>query len=67
MHHRDGFLVNNALPLCERCNRSKSDKHYRAFFTPQDLLRILENNAKMNEQLNEKKLSKYKRPAGQRG
>lgn len=53
MEHRDGFMVNNAIPLCETCNRAKSDRDYRSFFTSQDLLRVLEKNAKMNERLNQ--------------
>lgn len=57
MQHRDGFVVNNAIPLCETCNRSKSDKNYRSFFSQYDLLRILERNAKMNERLNQTKIA----------
>lgn len=61
MLHRDGFKVNNAIPLCESCNRSKSDRSYRNFFSSYELLRVLEFNAKMNERLNENKIYRWMR------
>lgn len=59
MHHREGYRVNNAIPLCESCNRSKSDRSYRSFFSSYELLRVLKFNAKMNERLNENKVYKW--------
>jgi 5-methylcytosine-specific restriction endonuclease McrA len=59
MLHRDGFKVNNALPLCETCNRSKGDRSYRHFFSQYELLRVLEFNAKMNERLNQNKTYRW--------
>ncbi|MDB5037356.1 MAG: endonuclease, partial [Bacteriovoracaceae bacterium] len=61
MRHRSGFYVNNAIPLCESCNRSKSDRHYRAFFSPHDLLRVMELNAKLNDRLNQSKITLFKK------
>lgn len=51
MHHVDGYLVNNAVPLCESCNRGKSDKPYEAFFGPR-LDVILQKNGEMTEFIN---------------
>lgn len=52
MVHKDGFKVNNAIPLCQSCNRSKGKRHYRNFFTEEQLLEILEKNKRMTEILN---------------
>lgn len=56
MEHKDGFLVNNAIPLCESCNRSKSDKSYLDFFSEEQLLEIFEKNVEMTKRLNDKHL-----------
>jgi 5-methylcytosine-specific restriction endonuclease McrA len=56
MLHRDGFIVNNAIPLCESCNRSKSDRDYRSFFSQHDLIRVLELNSQMNLRLNQERV-----------
>lgn len=53
MRHVSGHLVNNAIPLCETCNRSKSDKPYGQFFSAQELIRLFEISATMTKQLNE--------------
>lgn len=42
LRHREGHLINNALPLCQTCNRSKSDQHYSKFFLKSELPRIFE-------------------------
>lgn len=52
MFHREGYWVNNAVPLCHTCNRSKVDKSYRDFFSPDRLLSILERNVEMTRRLN---------------
>jgi len=52
MFHRDGFWVNNAIPLCQTCNRSKLDRSYRLFFAEEQLLGILQRNAEMTKRLN---------------
>lgn len=52
MKHKDGFLVNNAIPLCQNCNRSKSDKNYKNFFSLQKIAEILIKNAEMTKLLN---------------
>lgn len=59
MLRRDGLYVNNAIPLCEACNRAKADRHYRSFFSVPELARILELNAQMNERLNEHRLTHW--------
>ena len=59
MLRRDGFRVNNAIPLCESCNRSKSDRSYKHFFSEQELILTMEKNAKMNDRLNQTKLSNW--------
>jgi 5-methylcytosine-specific restriction endonuclease McrA len=52
MKHKDGHLVNNAVPLCKSCNASKSDEPYKDFFTPEKLLEIFEKNVEMTKRLN---------------
>ncbi len=70
MKHRDGYLINNAVPLCQTCNRSKSDCDYKSFFNESELLAILEKNVLMTRHLNTKsifdeggKIMKQKRAA----
>jgi 5-methylcytosine-specific restriction endonuclease McrA len=52
MFHREGFWVNNAVPLCQTCNRSKLDQSYRIFFTQEQLVTIFERNVEMTRRLN---------------
>jgi 5-methylcytosine-specific restriction endonuclease McrA len=52
MFHKDGFWVNNAIPLCETCNRSKLDRAYHEFFTQERLAYLFQQNAEMTKQLN---------------
>jgi len=54
MFHRDGMWVNNAIPLCETCNRRKRDRSYQDFFTAEQLIDILERNVQMTKRLNER-------------
>lgn len=54
MKHRDGYFVNNAIPLCQTCNRSKSDKSFKLFFSDSELLNILKRNVLMTRRLNGK-------------
>ena len=54
MRNKDGFLVNNAIPLCRTCNRSKSDQDYKSFFSPTELLKIFTINLVMTEYINNK-------------
>jgi 5-methylcytosine-specific restriction endonuclease McrA len=56
MRHREGYLVNNAIPLCQTCNRSKSDKSYKFFFNEGELLTILQKNVLMTKRLNAKSI-----------
>ncbi len=56
MKHREGHLVNNAIPLCQTCNRSKSDDDYKSFFSESELLAILERNVLMTRRLNAKSI-----------
>ena len=53
MYHTDGLWVNNAIPLCETCNRSKLDQSYREFFTEEQLVEIFEKNVQMTKLLND--------------
>lgn len=58
MLHKDGFKVNNAIPLCIKCNRSKGNRRYTDFFTDRDqLVSILAKNKQMTLFLN-KSISK---------
>lgn len=56
MKHRGGYLVNNAVPLCQTCNRSKSDDDYKTFFSESELLVILEKNVTMTDLLNKRSI-----------
>lgn len=54
MRHCEGYLINNAIPLCQTCNRSKSDESYKSFFSESELLTILERNILMTKRLNQR-------------
>ena len=56
MKHSEGYVVNNAIPLCQTCNRSKSDNDYKSFFSESELLAILEKNVLMTRRLNAKSI-----------
>lgn len=51
--HRDGYLVNNAIPLCQSCNRSKGDRPYDHFFDKDQILFLFTKNREMNFLLNQ--------------
>lgn len=50
--HKDGFFVNNAIPLCPHCNRSKGDRLFDEFFTAERLVEIAKLNRKMTDLIN---------------
>lgn len=52
MDHKDGYQVCNAIPLCESCNRSKSDRSYNDFFTIDQLDKIFSANVEITKRLN---------------
>lgn len=54
MRHEDGYFVNNGIPLCQTCNRSKSNRNYKNFFTETELLSIFEKSKIATKMLNEK-------------
>ena len=54
MRHRKGYFVNNAIPLCSTCNRSKSDKSYRKFYSNHELNKLIHKNSAITKILNEK-------------
>jgi 5-methylcytosine-specific restriction endonuclease McrA len=54
MRHVNGHLVNNAVPLCQSCNRGKSDESYRDFFTQAEALALFQKCANMTKRLNER-------------
>jgi 5-methylcytosine-specific restriction endonuclease McrA len=60
MQHVEGYFVNNALPLCEKCNRSKGDQSYRDFFSLDKLAKILVKNLEMTKRLNKIKAKSKK-------
>ncbi len=52
--HKDGYLVNNAVPLCQTCNRSKSDESYEEIFaSEEELYEVLKKNKKMTVMIND--------------
>lgn len=57
MKHREGYFVNNAIPLCQNCNRSKGDRDYNNFFSEEKLLELFTKNAEMTKLINERKTS----------
>ncbi len=50
--HRNGFWVNNAIPLCQSCNRSKGDEGHRSYFDEDTLIEIMRINQEMTRRLN---------------
>lgn len=56
LRHKNGHIINNAIPLCISCNRSKSDKHYKIFFTNDELKVVLEKNLRATKAINQFKL-----------
>lgn len=52
MLHKDGYYVNNCIPLCMYCNKRKSARSRRSFFTPEKLLYIDSVNKKITNLLN---------------
>ncbi|QQZ29748.1 HNH endonuclease [Thiothrix subterranea] len=51
--NKDGYRVNNAIPLCQTCNRSKGDRSYKDFFSEEEILSIFEKNKEMTLVLND--------------
>lgn len=56
MRHRDGYLINNAVPLCASCNRRKSDRPFTEFFDENERLRIFRLNVALTQRLNRRRL-----------
>lgn len=50
--HKDGYLVNNAIPLCQSCNRSKGDRPYNHFFDKEEVITLFTKNKEMTLLLN---------------
>jgi hypothetical protein len=57
--HKDGYLVNNAIPLCQSCNRSKGDRPYNTFFSNEEILSLFTNNREMTLLLNQIQSSEH--------
>ena len=54
--HKNGYLINNAVPLCQTCNRSKSDESYKKIFaSEEELYEVLKKNKKMTVMINNDK------------
>jgi hypothetical protein len=53
MWHKDGFWVNNAIPLCQTCNRSKGKKSHTTYFDQEKLMQIMDVNQRMTRRLND--------------
>ena len=54
MIYRDGYKINNAVPLCRKCNAIKYDKSYKEFFNKKTLAIISHKNTIMNDFINGK-------------
>lgn len=54
MLHKKGHLVNNAIPLCRHCNRSKSDKSHKSFFSEAERCTLFAKNKEMTILINKK-------------
>lgn len=50
--HKDDFWINNAVPLCRTCNRSKGNRFYKEYFTDEQLLILFKKNKEMTQMLN---------------
>ena len=51
--HKDGHLVNNAIPLCQSCNRAKGDRPFNNFFDREQILFLFTKNREMTLLLNQ--------------
>lgn len=52
LRHKDSFWVNNAIPLCSSCNRSKSDRTIEQFFNSNEIENILSRSNFLTSELN---------------
>lgn len=59
LRNKDGYWVNNAIPLCKTCNRSKGDRSYKSFFSDEELIEIFQKNAEMTKIINNEKLFSF--------
>lgn len=53
MRHKEGYWVNNGIPLCNKCNSAKLDRSYESFFSQEELVTILEKSKLMSHRLNQ--------------
>ncbi len=53
LKRKDGVLINNAVPMCETCNRTKGNKDWRSITEENTLIQILERNSAANLLVNE--------------
>jgi 5-methylcytosine-specific restriction endonuclease McrA len=53
MIHKENYYVNNAIPLCLSCNRSKGDRHFRKYFSDSETANILAKNIQITRYINE--------------
>lgn len=49
----DGLRVNNAVPMCESCNRAKGNRDWRKVASDERLKLILSRNAEVNKLVNQ--------------
>ena len=52
MRHKNGYYVNNCVPLCGDCNKKKSAKSIYEFYSPEELSHIIETSQSLNIKLN---------------
>lgn len=53
LYHNDGYWVNNAIPLCQSCNRSKGARDFKSFFSGDEILHLFTLNQELTKKLNE--------------
>jgi len=53
MLHKKGYFINNAIPLCQHCNRSKSNRSYKKFFTEPERQKLFTKNKEMTLLINQ--------------
>lgn len=59
MRHKNGYYVNNCVPLCGACNKEKSAKSIYEFYSLEELSYIIEVSQSLNIKLN-KTMASYK-------
>lgn len=59
MRHKDGYYINNCIPLCRSCNSSKGKSSYTSYFTTDELSEIISKSQSLNHEINKQMIDFY--------